>query len=411
LEQPLLLSRAPAQHVWHCALRTAPADRTLTDAEWDAVAREVLDRTGLAPRDDDGACRWVAVRHAEDHIHLVVVLARQDGGRVPTSNDFYKVGQACRAVEDRLGLTRTGARDRTAARRPTRGESEKAARTGRPTAARTQLRRHVQTAAAAADSPASFLAGLERSGVLVRERRSDRDHRQITGYAVALPGDRTAAGLPVWFGGGKLAPDLSWPQLLRRWGLTGPQPAARSASVLLVGTARDDAWRRAAHNARTGAATIRQLMVSDPAAAADAAHATADALRVTAHLVEGRHGGPLTDAADTFDRAAREPWRRTQSPTPLGHSLRASARMLAMLGRASHDEATQVLALLAGLAALAESVAVLRTAQQREVQAVAARSAADALRAVAPPTRSSVGPVRVPTPRHPSALATAGRPR
>ena len=26
-------------------------------------------RTGLAPRDDDGGCRWVAVRHADDHVH------------------------------------------------------------------------------------------------------------------------------------------------------------------------------------------------------------------------------------------------------------------------------------------------------------------------------------------------------
>src|SRR3954447_16897414 len=35
LEQPLAAAvRAPDRPVWHCAVRTAPADRPLTDAEW-----------------------------------------------------------------------------------------------------------------------------------------------------------------------------------------------------------------------------------------------------------------------------------------------------------------------------------------------------------------------------------------
>ena len=51
--------------VWHCSLRNAPGDRVLSDAEWTEVVEDLLDRTGLAGRDDPGACRWVAVRHAE----------------------------------------------------------------------------------------------------------------------------------------------------------------------------------------------------------------------------------------------------------------------------------------------------------------------------------------------------------
>ena len=35
---------------------------------------ELLDRTGIARRDDPGGCRWVAVRHADDHIHIAAVL-------------------------------------------------------------------------------------------------------------------------------------------------------------------------------------------------------------------------------------------------------------------------------------------------------------------------------------------------
>jgi hypothetical protein len=119
--------------VWHCAVRAAPEDRTLSDDEWAQIAGDVMHQTGLAPvgRDDD-AVRWVAVRHGADHIHVVAMLARQDGGRPRLSNERYRVREACRAAEERYGLRRTAPGDRTAARRPTRAESEKAQRRGWP---------------------------------------------------------------------------------------------------------------------------------------------------------------------------------------------------------------------------------------------------------------------------------------
>ena len=151
LEAPVAASaRVPEAPVWHCALRAAPGDRRLSDGEWDDVAREVMDRTGLSPRGDTAGCRWVAVRDAEDHVHLVVTLARQDGRAVSTFRDFYRVGEACRAVEDRYALTVTPARDRTAAKRPTRAETEKAHRAGRVEPPRVTLAREVRYAAVAA---------------------------------------------------------------------------------------------------------------------------------------------------------------------------------------------------------------------------------------------------------------------
>lgn len=73
-----------AKPVWHCSIRAAPEDRLLSDAEWAQVAAAVMDRTGLAPGGDDRAVRWVAVRHAPDHVHLVATLARQD--RIPAES-------------------------------------------------------------------------------------------------------------------------------------------------------------------------------------------------------------------------------------------------------------------------------------------------------------------------------------
>ena len=82
-------------------------DRVLSDAEWGQVAASVIERTGFASEGDERAVRWVAVRHAADHVHIVVTLARQDGGHVKTWNDFFRVREACRAAERRLGLTAT----------------------------------------------------------------------------------------------------------------------------------------------------------------------------------------------------------------------------------------------------------------------------------------------------------------
>src|SRR5262245_20957347 len=110
--------------VWHCSVRAASHDRVLSDGEWAQVAAGIMHRTGLAPQGDDLGVRWVAVRHASDHIHIVATLARQDGGKPRTWNDFYRVREACQDAERRFGLRPTAPADRTAARRATRAEAE-----------------------------------------------------------------------------------------------------------------------------------------------------------------------------------------------------------------------------------------------------------------------------------------------
>ena len=67
--------------IWHCSLRTAPGDPVLSDARWARVAADLLHRTGIAAQGDLGACRWVVVRHADDHVHVAAMLVRQDNGR------------------------------------------------------------------------------------------------------------------------------------------------------------------------------------------------------------------------------------------------------------------------------------------------------------------------------------------
>ncbi len=112
--------------------------------------------------------------------------------------------------------------------------------------------------------------------MLVRKRFSTRNPGQVTGYAVALPGDTTKNGGPVWYGGGKLAADLSWPKLRQRWA----PPRVTPGSEYLTAAERNAVWDHATRVAADAAAQIRAMASTDPAAAADAAWATSGTLHV-----------------------------------------------------------------------------------------------------------------------------------
>ena len=205
-------------YVWHCSARVAATDRVLSDGEWAGIARELLDGAGIAVRGDSGGPRWVAIRHAEDHIHIAAVLVRQDTSRrFWPHHDYPKLRAAARRIEQRLGLTVTAAPDGTAAATPSRGEVEKAGRQGR-VPARVELRRAAQQAAVAASDVDEFVAHLRERGYRVGLRRAPSG--DLLGYKLARPGDVTAAGKPVFYSGSKLAPDLSLPRLQQRWAST-----------------------------------------------------------------------------------------------------------------------------------------------------------------------------------------------
>jgi hypothetical protein len=189
-----LLGPGLEKPVWHCSVRAAPGDRMLSDAEWARVAGLIMHQTGLARQDDDCGVRWVAVRHAPDHVHIVATLARQDGQRARIWNDFYRVREACQETERIFGLQGTAPADRTAPKRPTRAESEHAERRRWREPPRVTLRKQVSLTAAAASSEQEFFAILRQSGVLVRLRYSTKNPGEVTGYASAWPGTRIRTG-------------------------------------------------------------------------------------------------------------------------------------------------------------------------------------------------------------------------
>lgn len=456
LNAPLAFANveAAAKPVYHLAIAAAKdpstgrlIDRPLSDAQWADVAAEYLHQIGLARRGDEQAVRWVAVRHADDHIHVVATLARQDGRRVFPRNDHYRAREASLTVEARYGLIATSPAGRTSSRVPTRAETRKHEQTvadrrqaGRPGPSapdRLVLRQQVRVAAAGSQSWEQFRVRLDQQGLLVRLRMSERTPGQVTGYAVALP-DRYDTGQTIWFGGGKLAPDLTLPQLQRRWasgddeggiwvGTDRPRTAAgEAADTRRPGTdrfgltvdERQALWAQA-HRATTAAtAHLRAAAAgSDPAAAGDAAWAAADLLAAVAQITEGRHGGPYTDAARAFEHAGRELRRATATATRPGRELRKATTGLLRVRRALPSEQRQLLDLAHRLSGLTDAVARLRETQQRAAQAAAARQTAEQLQALwqppgtAPPVPPTAASSTATTSRHATSTTGSSTPR
>ena len=399
-----------ARPVYHLAISAADTDRTLSDAEWADVVAEYVHRIGLAPRGDEEAVRWVAVRHAHNHVHVVATLARQDGRRVWPRNDFYRAREASLAVEARYGLTGTSPADRTGDRQISRVEQRRHARQveqraerGMPAPAgpdREVLRGKVRAALAGANSFAEFSERLSLDGVLVRPRMSVLDPDEVTGYAVALRASAVDAAdgfEPVWFGGGKLAPDLTLPQLKARWCREGnatrepaePRQAAGTTRSRTTGLELDPAERQALWEAAGPAIgradeQLRAAAGGDPVARAIAeadAVAASEVLAAVGRLTERSGAGPLHRAAEVYDRAARGLRRRPPIPTGPARWTRRAAGGLRGMEFVRNADTRQLLQTLDQLSRLSHTLAALREQQGRAAQAAAARQAAELLHA------------------------------
>ncbi|MDX6738696.1 relaxase/mobilization nuclease domain-containing protein [Actinocorallia sp. A-T 12471] len=390
LRQPLaaLSVKSLDQPVWQCSLRAAPEDPWLSDEQWGAIAAETLRRVGIIRDADRSGCRWIAIRHADNHVHIVATLAHEDGRTPRLWNDRLKVREACLAAEESHGLRRTAPADRTANRRATRAEDEKAARRGRKEVPRQTLRRAVTTAASGAAGPDEFFAMLADAGVLVRTRRSTRIQSEVTGYKVGLPGDITKDGQQIWFSGGRLAPELSIPKLCQRW--ANP---IRSYPLIRPRAIRSPEQREAVCRAASQAimqAAHRFQWSSSPEVRSDIAAATTGVLHTVAHAT----GNPrMSHIADVYARAGREPHGRVSPLGSYSRGLRTVSRVFAhALSRQTGDAYRRAVAwiqLFSCLAHLVERIAAHRAAQGRIAQAQAAQAAADALKQMADPTQQA----------------------
>ncbi|MFI1867555.1 relaxase/mobilization nuclease domain-containing protein [Streptomyces jumonjinensis] len=376
LDQPvnaLPVGRRPKKHVWHLSVRASPEDPILPDEDWAAIARRMVAATGIAPDGDDAACRWAAVRHADDHVHIIATLVRDDGRRPRLHNEARRAQAEARLIEADYGLRRVTPGDGTAAKRPTSAERHKADRHGQQRTPREELREAVRRSVAGAASEEEFFNRLAAAGLLIRRRIAPSG--DTLGYTVALPGDRNAKGEPVFYSGSKLAPDLSLPRIRERWNQTSDNTSQQPAQPSPTGPS--SARRRA-----TTAAWQALLVIdhSDDGVIAAQIAATGEVLDALAHTSAAHTRHELQAAATAFERASRSHVRAARGHE---HALRQAARDLVHSGSAfgqGEDGATTAMA-IDMVIFLAIAAANWHAKKQHAQQAEAAHQAAAHLRA------------------------------
>ncbi|WP_441245253.1 relaxase/mobilization nuclease domain-containing protein [Kitasatospora sp. McL0602] len=385
LDQPVKAvgSRAPDTTIWHCSVRADPGDRHLDDNDWANIARRIVHATGIAPEGDTAACRWVAVRHAPDHIHIAATLVRQDGRLAGLSFDRRKAQAEARRIEKDYGLRQLTPGDGTAAKTPTSQERFKAERIGRTETPRETLREAVRQAVAGAATEEEFFSRLREAGLRVKLRHAPSG--DVLGYNVALPGDRNRDSEPVWFAGSTLSSDLSLPRIRRR--LTdGPVDSATPSTS--TGRSAPARHRRDAAGIAERAAAVLNDGDDEAAAQLVGTGELLDALAQTSPAVSRTE---LRDAARAFERATRSHVRAENADI---RALRSAARGIVhagtALGRGEDGGATAMV--LSTLVLVAMAAARWHSARGHAQQAAASQQAADHLRAAYRHTAAS--PVR-----------------
>ncbi|MFF3372037.1 relaxase/mobilization nuclease domain-containing protein [Streptomyces sp. NPDC002680] len=377
--QALATSRRPKNHVWHLSVRAAPEDPVLSDEQWGDIARRMVAATGIAPDGDDAGCRWAAVRHADDHIHIVATLVREDRRRPRLNNDAARAQAEARLIEAEYGLKQLNTGDGTAARRPTSAERHKAEREGRERPAREELRETVRQAVAGATSEKEFFDRLADSGVLIRTRTAPSG--DLLGYTVALPDDRNHIQEPVFYAGSTLSPDLSLPRIRKRISGNTDAPTSGADTSPDQATPLKPSGPATARRRATTAVWQALLVIDDGRDAAVAAQiaAAGEVLDSLAQTSATHTRTQLRDAAFAFERATRS---HVQAERGHDRALREAARDLVHSGPAlgrGEDGATT--AMLIDMAFFLVTAAVHWHAKKNHAQqAAAARQAAEHLR-------------------------------
>jgi hypothetical protein len=190
--------------VLHVSLRAAPDDRRLDDVEWAQIAGRFTERMGL------GDCPWVAVRHAEDHIHLIASRVSVDGRTVSSHNDYERAHQAARQAEAEHGLIDATSRSGPLAT-VTRSERDSAKRRGAEPE-RARLRMAIERVRDQCDGTRpDFERRAREHGVMLRANQSAGG--KMNGYSFSLEGWQDPAGEQVWLTASKVHRSLAWKQL------------------------------------------------------------------------------------------------------------------------------------------------------------------------------------------------------
>jgi hypothetical protein len=369
-------------HVWHCSLSLHPQEPELGDARWAQICEGFVERMGFAGETARAQCRWVAIRHGRsaggsDHAHVVVTLVAEDGGKASVHNDRPRAQAACRELEQRFGLRQLEARTRHAGSRGLKhGELAADRRRGRQVgdrgeqaerSSRRTLERIARACATASRDEAEFVRLVREHGVQARPRYAEGGGTGVVvGYSVRLRGSGHGGQGSVWYGGGRLARDLTLPALRRHWhgddetrrravtewragaGATPRSSSERQAEL----EQRALVWHRCTMELEHVRAQLRAAG-NDPAAIAHAAGEGAGVLAAWSIALEGDRPGALARAARELARSAELPAHRRPPPKT---GSRASGLALLLLAAGKPDSTVGWLIVAREIALLANEL-------------------------------------------------------
>lgn len=214
--------------IWQVSLRCAPGDRTLSDAEWADASQLFAERMGFAEHP------WVVVRHADDHVHIVVSRVSDAGLVWHARNDYREVQSARRELEERYGLTQAATTTSERSRRTPdhqtkRGERARGIRES-VTPARVLLAARVRAAvdAAAGAGIDRFEEALAHVGVIFK--RAQASTGRISGYSFTHEQSVDEQKKPLWFKSSQLDRELAWTKIKPRLDDPGEAPVAVSVT-------------------------------------------------------------------------------------------------------------------------------------------------------------------------------------
>ena len=210
-----------ANHVWHCSLSLSPEEAALGDEVWGRIASDFMSEMGFSGTDGKAPCRWVAIHHGSaknggDHIHIAATIVREDGTKWSPWYDQRRAQKACNVLEHRYGLLVVESREHARGSRCDSAAAQNAAkRAGTSRTGRAVLEERLRAAATAAASEADFVRRARRLGVRLHPRFASGRIDIVVGYSATL---RTENGQQTrWWGGGRIARDLTLTQLRTRW--------------------------------------------------------------------------------------------------------------------------------------------------------------------------------------------------
>ncbi len=331
LNRRMLGFDADTKHIWHCSLSIPYQDREVTDQEWSDIAQRFMDEMDFTDAQTKAPCQWVAVHHGRstkgnDHIHIMASTIREDGTKWADGNDYARAQKVARGIEKDCNLIQLGNHSE---RWLQQGEVRRDS-TREP--ARFALERTVRACAVAAESEAQFVRQMRRANLLVHPRFAAGTDSVVTGYSVA---ERPPKGMrPLWFGGGKLAQDLTLPSLRTRWPDTpgSAQEASEEWAAAkrhrrivhpdVPGAALDEETaRRLAGELRQVRRRLVKIAPDDHQSWAHAAREASGVYAAWSHATEGGQG-PLGRTARVLARSAHR--SGVKITTPLEAPLRTS---------------------------------------------------------------------------------------